>query len=78
MIGMEFANGFQDLGLGVLEEKRDDDSSRDEESDDEGSEGATGAGKAPQEMNDSDIIGKLMGGKGKKSNTDKPSIEEMA
>ncbi|KAJ5236902.1 hypothetical protein N7489_006993 [Penicillium chrysogenum] len=67
-----------DLGLGVLEEKRDDDSSSDEESDDEGSEGATGAGKAPQEMNDSDIIGKLMGGKGKKSNTDKPSIEEMA
>ncbi|CAP81132.1 Uncharacterized protein C12orf45-like protein [Penicillium chrysogenum] len=67
-----------DLGLGVLEEKRDDDSSSDEESDDEGSEGATGPGKAPQEMNDSDIIGKLMGGKGKKSNTDKPSIEEMA
>ncbi|CRL17531.1 unnamed protein product [Penicillium camemberti] len=67
-----------DLGLGVLEEKRDGDSSSGEESDDEGSEGATGAGKTPQEMNDSDIIGKLMGGKSKKSNTDKPSIEEMA
>jgi hypothetical protein len=60
-----------------LEEKRDGDSSSDEESGDEESEGATEAGK-PQEMNDSDIIGKLMGGKGKKSNTDKPSIEEMA
>jgi hypothetical protein len=29
-------------------------------------------------MMDSDIIGKLMGGKGKKSETNKPSIEEMA
>lgn len=29
-------------------------------------------------MNDSDIIGKLMGGKSKKSNIDKPSIQEMA
>ncbi|KGO69498.1 hypothetical protein PITC_014530 [Penicillium italicum] len=66
-----------DLGLGVLEEKRDGDSSSDEQTDDEGSKGATGAGKTPQEMNDSDIIGKLMGGKSKKSNTDKPSIEEM-
>ncbi|KAJ5188872.1 hypothetical protein N7491_005193 [Penicillium cf. griseofulvum] len=67
-----------DLGLGVLEEKRDGDSSSGEESDDEEPKGATGAGKNPQEMNDSDIIGKLMGGKNKKSNTDKPSIEEMA
>ncbi|CAG7966341.1 unnamed protein product [Penicillium nalgiovense] len=67
-----------DLGLGVLEEKHDGDSSSDGESGDEESKGATGAGKSPQEMNDSDIIGKLMGGKGKKSNTDKPSIEEMA
>ncbi|KAJ5163806.1 uncharacterized protein N7500_005636 [Penicillium coprophilum] len=67
-----------DLGLGVLEEKRDGDPSSDEESDDEGLKGATRDGKSPQEMNDSDIIGKLMGGKNKKSNTDKPSIEEMA
>ncbi|CDM34147.1 hypothetical protein DTO013E5_727 [Penicillium roqueforti] len=67
-----------DLGLGVLEEKRDGDSSSDEESDDEGSNGVTGTGETPQEMNDSDIIGKLMGGKSKKLNTDKPSIEEMA
>ncbi|CAI7570657.1 unnamed protein product [Penicillium glandicola] len=66
-----------DLGLGVLEEKRDGDSSSDEESDDEESKGAAGVGKTPQEMNDSDIIGKLMGGKSKKSNTDKPSIQEM-
>lgn len=61
-----------------MEEKHDGDSSSDGESGDEESKGATGAGKSPQEMNDSDIIGKLMGGKGKKSNTDKPSIEEMA
>ncbi|KAJ5513908.1 hypothetical protein N7463_003460 [Penicillium fimorum] len=67
-----------DLGLGVLEEKRDGDSSSEEESDDEEPRGATGAEKTPKEMNDSDIIGKLMGGKNKKSNTDKPSIEEMA
>ncbi|KAJ5960636.1 uncharacterized protein N7479_007786 [Penicillium vulpinum] len=67
-----------DLGLGVLEEKRDSDSSSDEKSDDEESKGATGAGKNPQEMNDSDIIGKLMGGKSKKADTDKPSIQEMA
>ncbi|KAJ5835221.1 hypothetical protein N7447_001247 [Penicillium robsamsonii] len=67
-----------DLGLGVLEEKRDGDSSSDEESDDEEPKGTTGAEKTPQEMNDSDIIGKLMGAKNKKSKTDKPSIEEMA
>ncbi|KAJ5384307.1 hypothetical protein N7517_002218 [Penicillium concentricum] len=78
MILMGFANRYQDLGLGVLEEKRDGDSSSGEESDDEEHKGATGAGKTAQEMNDSDIIGKLMGGKNKKSNTDKPSIEEMA
>ena len=60
-----------------MEEKRDDDSSSDEESDEEGSNG--GAGETPQEMNDSDIIGKLMGGKSKKQlDTDKPSIEEVA
>jgi hypothetical protein len=29
-------------------------------------------------LKDSDIIGKLMGTKGKKDETDKPSIEEMA
>jgi hypothetical protein len=52
-----------------LEEKRDDDSSSDEESDTE-TKGA--------EQDDSDIIGKLMGGKGKKVETDKPSIQEMA
>ncbi|KAJ5551235.1 hypothetical protein N7535_000822 [Penicillium sp. DV-2018c] len=65
-----------DLGLGVLEEKRDGDSSSGEESDDE-PDNAAGAGKKSQDMMDSDIIGKLMGGKGKKSETDKPSIEEM-
>ncbi|EKV06778.1 hypothetical protein Pdw03_3766 [Penicillium digitatum] len=66
------------LGLGVLEERRDGDSASDEETDDEESCDVTGAGKTPQEVNNSDIIGKLMGGKSKKANMDKPSIEEMA
>ncbi|CAG7992779.1 unnamed protein product [Penicillium salamii] len=56
-----------DLGLGVLEEKRDGESSS-EESDAEG-------GKDVED--DSDIIGKLMGGKKNKSESDKPSIQEM-
>ncbi|CAG8943127.1 unnamed protein product [Penicillium salamii] len=56
-----------DLGLGVLEEKRDGESSS-EESDAEG-------GKDVED--DSDIIGKLMGGKKNKSENDKPSIQEM-
>ncbi|KAJ5773513.1 hypothetical protein N7457_008409 [Penicillium paradoxum] len=67
-----------DLGLGVLEEKRDGESSSEDESEVEGPNGTNDAGKKSQDMNDSDIIGKLMGGKGKKSTTDKPSIEEMA
>jgi hypothetical protein len=53
-----------------LEEKREGDSSSDEESDYEETKGA--------EQDDSDIIGKLMGGKGKKAETNKPSIQEMA
>ena len=57
----------QDLGLGVLEEKRDGDSS--DESEDEGTK---------DEQDESDIIGKLMGGKPNKQENDKPSIQEMA
>ncbi|CAG8150340.1 unnamed protein product [Penicillium olsonii] len=56
-----------DLGLGVLEEKRDGDSSN-EESETEGGKDAE---------DDSDIIGKLMGGKKNKAESDKPSIQEM-
>ncbi|KAJ5361226.1 hypothetical protein N7541_002070 [Penicillium brevicompactum] len=56
-----------DLGLGVLEEKRDGDSS--DESEDEGTK---------DEQDESDIIGKLMGGKPNKQENDKPSIQEMA
>ncbi|KAJ5771205.1 uncharacterized protein N7511_003256 [Penicillium nucicola] len=67
-----------DLGLGVLEEKKDGDSSSEDEDDDEESKtGTAGAGNTSQDLKDSDIIGKLMGGKGKKAEADKPSIEEM-
>jgi len=53
-----------------LEEKRDGDSSSDDERDTEETKGVA--------QDDSDIIGKLMGGKGKKTETEKPSIQEMA
>ncbi|KAJ5301487.1 hypothetical protein N7508_006350 [Penicillium antarcticum] len=68
-----------DLGLGVLEEKKDGDSSSEDDDDKEESKtGSAATGNTSQDLKDSDIIGKLMGGKGKKAEADKPSIEEMA
>jgi hypothetical protein len=63
-----------------LEEKKEGDSSSEDEDEDDREDAKTGSGAAgntSQELKDSDIIGKLMGGKGKKTETDKPSIEEM-
>lgn len=77
------ADYTQNLGLGVLEEKRGDNevSSNDHESDREGADGGSGFGagssnKEPTEKGDSNVLDKLMGGK--QSDADKPSIEEMA
>ncbi|KAJ5082577.1 hypothetical protein N7532_011620 [Penicillium argentinense] len=67
------------LGLGVLKEKRADgeDSSSSEESDDEdiADEDCEEANKS-KATGDSNVMDKLMGGK--KPDTEKPSIEEMA
>ncbi|OGE56132.1 hypothetical protein PENARI_c003G07884 [Penicillium arizonense] len=55
-----------DLGLGVLEEKKEGDSSSEDEDEDDREDAKTGSGAAgntSQELKDSDIIGKLMGGK---------------
>ncbi|KAJ5917605.1 hypothetical protein N7466_011159 [Penicillium verhagenii] len=61
------------LGLGVLEEKREGDSSGDE-ADDEDMSGMGSDKKAKAGLND-DILEKLMGGKD--LDADKPSIEEL-
>ncbi|KAJ5975867.1 hypothetical protein N7481_009574 [Penicillium waksmanii] len=63
------------LGLGVLKEKRADgqDSSSEDESDNEDPEGSA---KTKQDKEKPDVLDMLMGGK--KADTEKPSIEEMA
>ncbi|KAJ5166890.1 uncharacterized protein N7482_005671 [Penicillium canariense] len=62
------------LGLGVLEEKRDSDVSfSGDEGDDESPNGDL---KKSEAKGDSDLLGQLMGGN--RPSTDKPSIEEMA
>jgi hypothetical protein len=64
--------------LGVLKEKRDGDDSSVADSDDE-SPYANAANNDSGAQGDSDVLGKLMGGKkSDKSDADKPSIEEMA
>lgn len=65
------------LGLGVLKEKRGDgnDSSSEEESDDESLEGIEET-KETKSQKKSDVLDKLMGGK--KTDAEKPSIQEMA
>ncbi|KAJ5682342.1 hypothetical protein N7462_005507 [Penicillium macrosclerotiorum] len=64
------------LGLGVLEEKRDGDNLSGDEGDDESSnEDLEKTKSLPSRNTDSDVLGKLMGED--KSTTDKPSIEEM-
>lgn len=77
------ADYSQNLGLGVLEEKRGDNevSSNNHESGGEGADGVSGSGaessnKKSKERGDSNVLDKLMGGK--QSDADKPSIEEMA
>jgi hypothetical protein len=66
---------MQNLGLGVLEEKRGDneDSSSDDEGDDENPDGDSQKSK---ENADSDLLGQLMGAI--TCSSDKPKIEEMA
>lgn len=65
---------MQNLGLGVLEEKRGDneDSSRGDEGDDESPDGDSQKSK---ENADSDLLGQLMGAI--TCSSDKPTIEEM-
>lgn len=73
---MACADCSQNLGLGVLKEKRDGDDSSEADSDDENPYAANGD---LQRQGDSDVLGKLMGGKkSEKSDAEKPSIEEMA
>jgi hypothetical protein len=66
---------MQNLGLGVLEEKRGDneDSSSGDEGDDESPDGDSQKSK---ENADSDLLGQLMGAI--TCSSDKPTIEEMA
>lgn len=71
-------DSLQNLGLGVLEEKRGDDATS--SSEDEGEDGASGpardsSNKKSKKYADSDVLDKLMGGK--QSAAEKPSIEEM-
>lgn len=59
----------------MLKEKRDGDDSSEADSDDENPYANAGSNK----VGDSDVLGKLMGGKkSEKSDADKPSIEEVA
>ena len=73
---MACADCLQNLGLGVLKEKRDGDDSSEADSDDENPYAANGDSHG---QGDSDVLGKLMGGKkSEKADAEKPSIEEMA
>lgn len=67
-------DSVQNLGLGVLEEKRGD---QEDSSGDEGDDemGGTGSDKKGKDGEDADILGKLMGGKN--ADTDKPAIEDL-
>lgn len=83
MIGAVYAqigtDLFQNLGLGVLEEKRDD-GAPSSEAESEHEVGDSGPGREPSNRKakkdaDSDVLDKLMGGK--QWTAEKPSIEEM-
>lgn len=75
-------DSIQNLGLGVLEEKRGDDATSHSEDDSENDVyGDSGPGrdsstKKSKKAADSDVLDKLMGGK--QPAAEKPSIEEMA
>jgi len=73
------ADWLQNLGLGVLKEKRDGDDSSEADSDDESPYANAGLNKETSGQGESDVLGKLMGGKkSEKSEANKPSIEEVA